>query len=329
MLSYRPAAPPLFKQLLVNPVFLIALTFAVVMSSVVYIRQKQREELASRAQMLRAGPLIVEQSTIAPTGSDSEPTTAAASNDVPPAAPEPAATETPPPVATNLSGAVLASAGMPANNIKTLASAEARAAVPPSPAATTTNNPVINATFYYTEVNRQALDQFAEEAQSSGQFTDFGDFKSGLIPEVGKRMNRQSGVVVLQRVSRTFDSKNLQQQWFVGNKSQDGQDTGITTHISLDTSAPGRLRGEIELLKSFPEAAAGGWSLKKSSSPVMNFDLAAKQGLMVFMALPHDIPQDPNEITGPEGIMHIFNSPAFKNSLSEFTLFIDFDTSVP
>ena len=335
MLSYRPTAPPLWKQIIVNPVFLIALTLSVVAASVTYIRKGQRDELANRAQLLRSGPMMVEQSDVAApapivatTANASEPVSETAS-----AAIETTAAPSPEGVASSAS-----IAGTPsAVPTKMLASALEGAKATPSPTsadsasatAGTRKDRVINAVIYYTEVNRQALEQMAEEAQSSGQFTDFGEFKAGPLIDVAKRLDYKSGVRVLQKVSRAFDSKNLQQQWFVGTKTNDNHDVGITTLIVLDTSVQGRIRGEIELLKSFPESAPDGVNLRKTSSPAMNFDIPNKYGMMVHMALPRQIAKDGDEILGPEGIMQIFESTAFKNQSSEFTLFVDFDTSAP
>lgn len=335
MLSYIPAAPPLWKQVLVNPVFLIAITMSVVAGSVVYIRQGQRDELASRARLLRSGPMMVDQSdNLASAGPAAVPAQTAQ-----PIVQETAQASAQTPTPSESPAEVAAVASAP---VKMLASTaltpSAAATATPAPSASPDASPggaaarrdrVVNAVIYYTEVNRQTLDQMEEESQGSGQFTDFGEFKAGPVADITKRLSRQNGVVVLQKVSRAFDARNSQQQWFVGNKTADNQDVGITTLIVLDTSVPGRLRGEIELLKSFPEQNQGEVTLRKSSSPAMNFDIPNKYGMMVHMALPRQIAKDNEDILGPEGIMRIFDSTAFKNQSSEFTLFIDFDTSAP
>lgn len=335
MLSYVPAAPPLWKQVLVNPVFLIAITMSVVAGSVVYIRQGQRDELASRARLLRSGPMMVDQSdNLAASGPAAVPAQTAQPI-VQETAQASAQTPAPTEHASDASAAstapvkMLASAAM---NPTTAATATPSATPTPDASAAgaaARRDRVVNAVIYYTEVSRQALDQMEEESQGSGQFTDFGEFKAGPVADIAKRLTRQNGVQVLQKVSRAFDARNAQQQWFVGNKTADNQDVGITTLIVLDTSIPGRLRGEIELLKSFPEQVQGDVTLRKSSSPAMNFDIPNKYGMMVHMALPRQIAKDGEDLLGPEGIMRIFESAAFKNQSSEFTLFIDFDTSAP
>jgi hypothetical protein len=320
---------------MVNPVFLIALTLSVVAGSVTYIRKGQRDEVANRAQLLRSGPVIIEQSDPA----TASPVVAASAN-----ADEPTSAETgqPPTEAATVpapeGAASSASIAGPTNSVpaKMLASALESENATPSPTGDSASTTVgarkdraVNAVIYYAEVNRQALEQMAEESQGSGQFTDFGEFKAGPLLDVAKRLERKSGVRVLQKVSRAFDSKHLQQQWFVGTKTTDNNEIGITTLIVLDTSVQGRIRGEIELLKSFPEPSPDGVNLRKTSSPAMNFDIPNKYGMMVHMALPRQIAKDGDEILGPEGIMQIFESTAFKNQSSEFTLFVDFDTSPP
>jgi hypothetical protein len=280
--------------------------------------------------------MMVEQSDVAA----ASPIVAASANATESVSSEPATTPTE--TANVPAPEVVASAASVAgttNSVPTkmLASALEGAKATPSPTAGESaaasaggrRDRVINAVIYYTEVNRQALEQMAEESQSSGQFTDFGEFKAGPLVDVAKRLDYKSGVRVLQKVSRAFDSKNLQQQWFVGTKTNDNHDIGITTLIVLDTSVQGRIRGEIELLKSFPESVQDGVNLRKTSSPAMNFDIPNKYGMMVHMALPRQIAKDGDEILGPEGIMQIFESTAFKNQSSEFTLFVDFDTSAP
>lgn len=309
------------------------MTFAVVMSSVAIIRQKQREELASRAELLKAGPLIVEQAVTDPkqtdestSNSDSLPATELASE------------------AEKANAEVLAT--------KTLHTTETAAAAPAAKSVASTSlgselaakmatssegkvnsdskkEQSIKATIYYTEISTSALESFEEESKSLGHFTDFGEFRSGLIENVGKRMNRQAGVIVLDQVSRTFTAKTLQQHWFIGSRTSDGNQVGITTLLALDTNGD-RLRGEVEVLQAFIEGTGQEQGLRKSSSPSLSFEIPGQHyGYMVRMPLPRQIASDSEGSMSPDGIMRIFSSPAYKNKSSEFTLFVDFDTSNP
>lgn len=336
MQAFRPALPPLWRSIVIHPVFLIAMTFVVVMSSVAIIRQKQREELASRAELLKAGPLIVEQSSADP-NQNQIPTSASESLPAAKLASETEKTNAEPPPAKTANNTVAESASVAAPSFKTMASASIGSELAAKVAATgeakansdSKKEQSIKATIYYTEISTSALESFEEESKSLGHFTDFGEFRSGLLENVGKRMNRQSGVIVLDQVSRTFTAKTLQQHWFIGSRTSDGSQVGITTLLALDTNGD-RLRAEVELLQAFIEGTGQEQGLRKSSSPSLSFELPGQHyGYMVRMPLPRQIVTDSEGSMSPDGIMRIFSSPAYKNKSSEFTLFVDFDTSNP
>lgn len=329
MQSYRPSSPPLWKSLLVNPVFLIALSFAVVMGSVAYIRQKQREELASRAELLRSGPVIVQQSQINEYGESAQASQqpAASAEDTQKSRPQTLAaaisqdSEQPEPLADSQNS----NSGVPpeAATRKITASAKLVESEPKKEL----KNDILKVNFYYAEVSTRALEIFEEESRNMGGYTDFGDFRGGQLSDIKKRMTRASGVVVLQQINKEFNTKNPQQQWFLGRKHADGHELGITTFLSIDTINSEHIRGEIELLRSFIELQGTEEALRKISSPQLNFDIAdRKSGYMVRMPLPRQIAKDPESLS-PEGILRIFNSQAFQNGTSEFTLFLDFDSS--
>lgn len=328
METYRPAPPPLWKQLLVNPAFLIALTFGIVMGSVGYIRMKQREEVASRAALLKSGPIIVEQGRETP----SPESASNASMEGPPADSARAAVSEPPPPppaptvaadATASSSAPAAAGGAAATVVPTSKSLASASPETKTSDAKAEKKIVVNA--YYTEVDKQALAQLIEEAQAGGQFTDFGDFKSGAIAGVADRLGTAQGVKVLQKVSKSFDSKSFQQQWFVGNRSANEEDVGLTTLVVIEPSSDNHIRGEVEILRSLHEGAEG---VIKKSYPISGFDLSPKWGWMVSLTLPR-VEQFPDEEIGQEGLLRLFKSSRFKNGDTEFTLFLDFDSRSP
>ena len=308
MEAYRPAPPPLWKQLLVNPFFLIAITLSIVMGSVVYIRQKQREEIANRAQLIRSGPVIVER------GEETHELSLQTAEVRTIPDPDMAAQNAPPSGAKNLASA--------ANENKALTDTNGK----PS-AAEPKKEQRLTMTAYYTEISRGLLNSYEEESQTTNQFTDFGEFKAGALNNISAHINAR-GVRVLQKISKPFDGKTTQQQWFIGNKSADDQDVGINSLVILEPAAEdGHVRGEIEILRSFHETNEADNPVVKKSYPITNFDLPAKWGWMVFMNLPR-VAQEPGSEILTEGLLRLFKMTSFMNNKdTEFTLFLEFDTS--
>lgn len=327
MVAFRPAPPPFWRQLMGNPAFLIALTFATVMASVLYIRKQQNEELASRAELIRSGPVIVQQTEAqAPieSSSESDGSELRAAATVPPEA-----ESTPPP-------APLPAAAPPPAPVETTASARIAANGPAAPAvnaeAGTANRPrperKLSLTAVYAEVSQESLHQLLEEAQTTRLLTDFGDFKSGPVADVSARLNRDRGVKVLHRVNRVFDGRNSQQQWFVGNKTADDQEVGLTTLVMLDLRQEGHVRGEVEVLRSFFEGPFSEGVVKRTS-PISNFDIPVEWGWMISIDLPREARQPFEDEIGLQGLLRLFKSDYFKSGRSKFTLFLDFDSPTP
>jgi hypothetical protein len=321
MEQFQPAQPSLWKQLWMSPVVLIGLTLAVVMASVIFIRQKQAEEIANRAELLRSGPVMVEPS--------SEAAAAPKAEGAAPVAPPVVAAETPAPAVaaavTNAASSLPATAG-----VKPMAANVAEAAPVPEAkpesrkAAAATSKIVMTAT--YAEVPKAVLQQMVEDAQSTGQFTNFGDFGAGALGDVS---SRTQGVKVLQRVSKTFDGKTNSMRWFVGGKTPDGQEVGLTTLVTLQPSTDGHTHGEVELLRALRETNESDEIVRKTY-PISSFDLAPHSGWMIHLGdLPRQVAQPAGEEIGTEGFLRLFQLGTFKNSESEFTLFLDFDSSNP
>ena len=308
MEAYRPAPPPLWKQLLVNPFFLIAITLSIVMGSVVYIRQKQREEIANRAQLIKSGPVIVERGEEKPEVNMK----AAEIRSLPELDANTNAN------LTNMGAKNLASA---TNENKAL-NDSAKSGVSESK-----KELHLVMTASYAEVNRQILNSYEEESQSTNQFTDFGEFKAGALNNIKAHINAR-GVRVLQKITKPFDSKMTQQQWFVGNKSADDQDVGINSLVILEPATEDQhVRGEVEILRSFHESNEADSPVVKKSFPITNFDLPPKWGWMVYLSLPR-VNQEPGSEILTEGLLRLFKMTSFMNNKdTEFTLFLEFDTS--
>lgn len=345
MVAFRPHSEPFWKQLLLSPLFLIGITASLVIASIVFIRQKQTEEITTRAQLIRNGPLIVDQNAApnattiselasggsasadastsnnlnSPTPAQSTPTPASSPQVPPQAAASPvetgkdSATEAalpqgPPPTAPTMTKTGPNSAPAAATNVKK----DART----------------NLTAYFTDSHKQTLTMLHEESQTTGQFVDFGDYKSGPVLNIKSRLGRANRLNVLQSVEKTFDSKAREQKWFVGTKTTDNTDVGLTLLVVLESEQPdGHTRGEIEILRSFYEGTEAESPTRKAY-PVSSFDLQPDWDLMVQLNLPR-VDQSPIEDLAPEGFMKLFSLASFKKGDSEFTLFLDFDSREP
>lgn len=352
MVAFRPHADPFWKQLLLSPLFLIGITAALVIASIVFIRQKQTEEITTRAQLIRNGPLIVDQSAQTNTQASSEYSSgetaqaegsaAAANNNLnspPPTLPTPvtpspasgpqAAPQTAALTETGKDSAPEAALPQsPPSNSPTPAKTSP-GSTSPAAAAGSKKETRTNLTAYFTDSHKQTLTMLHEESQTTGQFVDFGDYKSGPVLNIKSRLGRANRLNVLQSVEKNFDAKTREQKWFVGTKTTDSTDVGLTLLVVLEPEQPdGHTRGEIEILRSFYEGPEAEGGPTRKAYPVSSFDLQPDWDLMVQLNLPR-ADQSPMEDLAPEGFMKLFSLASFKKGDSEFTLFLDFDSREP
>jgi len=309
--NFKRAPEPLVKALVTSPAFLIGVTFAVVIASVAYIRVKQGEEITSRARMLRSGPVIVSQPTAPPA---TPPTMAEAASQTAPDAEVRAADIAP--AAT--SAPTEAPAAAPAN--KMIASEDTKT---PAGGSAPVVEKHLTVTATYAEVDKRALETLKEISQQSGQFTDFGDFKSGAIPDLAQHLGAATGIKILQKVVKNYDAKSLQQQWFSGSHGGAEDEVGLQTMVVLEPLTDTKVHGEIELLRALHEQGVDG--IIKKSYPISGFDLPQKWGWMVILELPRT-PQTAEDDFNPDGLLRLFKSDRFQKKETEFTLFLDFDT---
>ncbi len=332
METFEPAPTPLVKRIVTNPAFLTALAVVIFAGSFLYIRQKERDEIASRAEMLRSAPVIVAQNENSNANlentADSDPSLIEtdAQNEV--------ATDS----VNGLAGAELppseqAAVPTTAETVQQVASAgeDGRSKeAPPAAADKKTARDIAAASWRlemsanYVEIDKSTLAQLLEESRATGQFTDFGDFKSGALPNLGSRFANLPGVKLMHKISRTFDAKVKQHKWFVGSKVQNEEEVGLTTLMLVDQTPEGRIRGEVEILRSFHEGTDG---VVKKSYPISAFDIPANAGWFLNLSLPKT-DQAPEQV-GVEGLLRLFKSSRFIGGETEFTLFLNFDTRTP
>lgn len=288
--NYKPISPPIFKQIVSNPFLHIFLIFLAVAIVIIFVRKHSQLEMANRVQFLKGGPTVVSRKT---TGTNKN-------SNAPPAPPLPASSS---------------------NNSLSVASAER-----PDP-TTDDNKKTINENvgvkIIFAEVDHQTMEILRQESRSTGQFTEFGDFKAGALPNIKKSLH-EKGVRSLHRIEDKFDKDGNNISASVGASLGDGNFLGLTYAITLHRVDPNTISGEIEMLQNFHETSDLSEAPVKRTYPSTTFELSAGQGWMITLNLP-TVPQEDSDNASSNGIMRIFQSPQYKSKQTEFTLFFEFD----
>jgi hypothetical protein len=292
--AFQPAPPSLGKRLLGNPFFHLAVILSLALLIVYYIRTQPEQFGLEKNNSLKAGPFVLQQKHMR---DDSE------ENTVP---------STLPPATTNPEGT--------SSTIVSVKSAELENTTVAAPAKI--GSLKIKAT--YAEVDRNTLEALKQESAGSGLYSDMGDFKAGALSDISKKLLKERGITVLQKVEKTFDATAPSQQWFVGKHAENELDLGLTTAISVKQNDDNSYHIELEILRSLKESREA--PPIKRAYPINSFDLAPGMGWMITMNLPRQIEQFEPGSLAPDGFLRIFRSAQFKGRMSEFTLFIEFDT---
>jgi len=303
MESFQPKKPSFLKQIVTSTFFQILIIFIFVFGAIFYIRQKQKEELISRVEFLKGGPLIVEKATtsaeiVAETQKE-EKALPATANVTPTQAVSAASTTAAPDVQPTIN--------------------------PDRVSAKTAQQ--IKMRLIYAEVDRATMESFRQDALTTGQYTDFGEPEAGAIP-ANKKISRERGVRILHREEKEITAGPTI-NWFTGTTTPNGEPhLGISGITSVEISQKNILKGEIEVHRLFHESLDSNEPAINRPYPATTFELHPGMTWMMSLSLPA-FPQEEPGKSEPQGIMRIFNSPQFKNNSTEFTLFIEFDTSSP
>ncbi len=181
----------------------------------------------------------------------------------------------------------------------------------------------IQVNLIFAEVDRTLMEVFRNESRATGQFVEFGDFRTGIVPSFAKMANDR-GVRLLQRVSEKLARDHVSATHSIGTTKPDGTFIGITYSITLTQIETNNLRGEFEIMHTFYESSDFGMPPVQRSYPSTTFDLNTGQSWMVTLS-PPSIPQDEIEAHSSEGIMRLFHSPQYRSRQTEFAVFLDFD----
>lgn len=301
MESFQPKRPNFLIRIVTSTFFQILMIFIFVFGAIFYIRHKQREELMNRVEFLKGGPLIVEKT----------------------AAPAEAVVETKKEEIAPTANAAPAQA----LSVATATPSSAAEALPTTNTERTSSKTAqqIKMRLIYAEVDRATMEAFRQDALIAGQYTDFGDFKAGAIP-ANKKISRERGVRILHREEKELTAGPTM-NWFTGMTTSNGEPhLGISGMTSIEISQKNIIKGEIEVHRLFHESLDSNEPAVNRPYPATTFELNPGMTWMMSLSLPA-FPQEEPGKSEPQGIMRIFNSPQFKNNSTEFTLFIEFDTS--
>ncbi len=303
MESFKPSAPSMAQRILSNPLLHLFLAFILVCVVIIFVRLHSKEEIANRVQFLKGGPTLVSRGN-GLTG------LAKTTNLPPPPPPGPSSQQMPPPPTSpsHLPAMALASGAEKNESLD-----EGKKGFGDS----------VRMHLSFAEVDHQIMESLRQESRSTGQFTEFGDFKAGAIPS-GKKATSERGVRILQKADEKLDREHMSASANIGEAKTDGSFLGVTYSVLLTQIDGNTIRGEIEVLQNFHESTDLNDPPVRRTYPSTTFELTTGQSWMVSLNLP-SFPQEEPDSASAEGIMRIFQSPQYKSKQTEFTLFFEFD----
>lgn len=332
METYRPAKVPLWKKILKSPVLHIVLIVVLVLVSILYVRQKQKEELLARVQYLKGGPLLVEKSQQGAdiqVGASAETQAQIAQGSAPAPANGAAISASESAIGADAGPSPSASA----NTNPVPVAANARSATPGNPAsidatAATAKFPT-KVTAIYAEVDVATLNSWMDEARASNALRSFDEVLMGPIPKMATKM-RSGGIKILQRVEQPLEAMAIPVEWFTGtHRGTDPEnEIGLFASLLIGDSKDGLTRGEIEVQRAFRDPADATKSIERISYGG-NFELPAGSGFFMRGLLPRKFATELDEQAHPDPFLSILKSPAFREGQTEFTLILEFDTTSP
>lgn len=322
--AFKPVGPSVLKKIITNIYLHITLIVIVCLAGIFYVNTQRKNEISARMEYLRGGAMIVEAQKNAESSAD----TSNVNNDT--SYDSSAANNTNPRDPREM--AVPASASIAASTGATPEAASAKGASAligeknsaggPRPPH---NSDVIVLHAYYAEIDNAVIDSFKQDGTSLGQYTDFGDFKAGAIPDLAKKMKIWRGINILQKIDTGFSVNQNSQQWFLGEKSGEDE-VGVNTLVSVDTNDLALVHGEVEVLRNFRDENSGP-NVARKPLPVTAFELAPGVGWFITIPLSRSVMEEDRRFN--DGILKIFQSNQWKAKRSEFTLLLEFDIPTP
>lgn len=315
---YRPSQPSGLQKFIFNPFLHVSIVFLLLAATVLFIRERRREELKARIEYLNAGPIVVERSESSATTTQSmesnEASTEAANANS--AGGELA-------VPTNSASANGNTSGTPvAHN-----SAVTLDATQPAARNLGAKPALMRVLIVYAEVDRQTVNTWLAEMRAQSSFKSFDQVSTGVITNIGQKL-RSSGVKILQQVEQPIKSASSNHEWFVGtHRSQDmDNEMGFFSSLVVTDQRDGLARGDIEVQRAFRDPSDPQKTMDRISYGG-NFEMPVGSGFVMRGLLPSRYAMDIDEDLNPDSFLSILKSRKFLSEESEFIFILDFDSS--
>lgn len=328
MSNFKPKQDSKLFQFLMNPLFHLSLMAMIVVSTVVFIKQRQQAELQSRIEFLRSGPVVVTQENLENSQSRSsvqiELDTQDSESLVEPQA----------------NGNSFNSENLASQNST---SSMTNAAIPTSAISSNTPNPtngneeaansVKNLTstqmkITYLEVDRQVINRWFEQSRATGQVRTFENVSMGPLIDVNEKIKPMAGVRILQTLDKKMEPGSSLLEWFTGTqKENDPEQMGLYASVMITENRDGLVRGDIEIQRAFSNPLDASKVIERVSYG-SSLDLVTNTtGYMIAGLLPPRLARPFAAETNPDPYLEIFKSQNFLNGQTEFTLVIQFVSS--
>lgn len=321
--TYKPKPTSAVKKILASPFFHITIIAAIVFASVVVIKQRQKEELQSRINFLKSGPVMVERQSSGPAQSEVSITNEAQNSLV-----EDSNTSTDSSNAQEMTPAAM-------ENSQSLSAANSASTTTLPTNATSTTMRSSTATgplrmmVRYLEIDKSLITAWNEEAKATGQQRIFQGVTMGPLLQAATKL-QAPGVKVLQTVERVLDPTNPGVEWFLGTHQGSDMEAqmGFFSSLVLNEFRENLYRGDIEVQRAFRNPNDPTRIIERVSfgSP---FEITGTSAYLMSGILPPlyatNLPAEANA----DPLLQIFRSQKFINNQSEFTLVIQFATSRP
>ncbi len=324
--NYRPAEPSKAEKFLLNPIFHVFIIVIVVAVIFGFIRQRQKEELRARAELLNAGPIVMQKSQ-----SPSDNIVVTAENSL-------ASDSNPQDEKSTVNGVGTENAegpgGKAAGNTAIAAtensSAEATSGLALQRSKANSGNNLIKARMVYVEVDRTIAQAWLREIKTAPGYKTFDNVSMGNLAQISQKI-RQTGVRILQQAEFSIRQPQMTHDWFLGtHKTPDTEnEVGFFSSLNIVDHHDGLARGDIEIQRALRDPSeAGGRNIDRISfgGP---FEIGKETGFMMHGLLPMRYATEIDEDSNPDPILSIFKSRKFLNEESDFIFILDFDSSTP
>lgn len=319
--SFKPVQAPFWKKVLKNPALHIAFVLLLVIVSVLFIRQRQREEIKARVEFLKGGPLMVERSQ-----RNSADIQLDASSEVQNQLAQEAA------VAASAVSQSQVPTAEPISVESTTAAATSvvarrgESAVTPESAVVPKSTPT-KVTVIYAEIDSSILSIWLEEMRVAGQLRNFDDVSMGGIKQISQKL-KAVGVKELDRVELNILVPPGPVDWFVGtHRGPDPEnEIGLFSSLVLSDSKDGLIRGEIEIQRAFRDPKDPSKTMERVSHGGP-FELPPGSGFLMRGLIPRKFITELDEEAHADPVLSIFKSRAFRDGQTEFTILLEFDTT--